>query len=99
MAGRAAPPAHASARSSTLRTTCPASQCSSTKARARREWREWSASTGSPARRAFSRLRKRKHARLLTQEHAFAVDGLDVELAFVRISRAKLPGAWTPIAS
>jgi SAM-dependent methyltransferase len=31
-----------------------------------------------------------EHARLLTQEHGFAVDGLDLDPAFVRIARRKL---------
>lgn len=34
-----------------------------------------------------------EHARLLTTDHGFAVDGLDVEPAFVRIARGRLPGA------
>jgi SAM-dependent methyltransferase len=34
-----------------------------------------------------------EHARLLTAEHGFAVDGLDLDQAFVRIAAAKLPNA------
>jgi SAM-dependent methyltransferase len=34
-----------------------------------------------------------EHARLLTEAHAFAVDGLDLDPEFVRIARGKLPGA------
>ena len=32
-----------------------------------------------------------EHARLLTEEHGFEVDGLDLDPAFVRIAAAKLP--------
>ena len=32
-----------------------------------------------------------EHARLLTEVHGFAVDGLDLDPAFVRIARGKLP--------
>jgi SAM-dependent methyltransferase len=32
-----------------------------------------------------------EHARLLTERHGFAVDGLDLDPAFVRIAQAKLP--------
>src|SRR5437867_7560542 len=32
-----------------------------------------------------------EHARLLTEEHGFSVDGLDLDPAFVRIARQKLP--------
>ena len=32
-----------------------------------------------------------EHARLLTEEHGFRVDGLDLDPAFVRIAREKLP--------
>jgi SAM-dependent methyltransferase len=32
-----------------------------------------------------------EHARILTAHHGFAVDGLDVDPAFVRIARGKLP--------
>ena len=32
-----------------------------------------------------------EHARLLTREHGFAVDGLDLDPAFARIAREKLP--------
>jgi SAM-dependent methyltransferase len=32
-----------------------------------------------------------EHARLLTEEHGFHVDGLDLEPGFVRIARGKLP--------
>ena len=32
-----------------------------------------------------------EHARLLTEAHGFAVDGLDLDPAFVRIARSKLP--------
>ena len=34
-----------------------------------------------------------EHARLLTAHHGFAVDGLDLDPAFVRIARQKLPRA------
>lgn len=34
-----------------------------------------------------------EHARLLVEEHGFEVDGLDLEPSFVRLARAKLPGA------
>jgi len=34
-----------------------------------------------------------EHARLLTEAHGFAVDGLDLDPAFVRIARGKLPNA------
>jgi SAM-dependent methyltransferase len=34
-----------------------------------------------------------EHARLLTEEHGFAVDGLDLDPGFVRIARGKLPKA------
>jgi SAM-dependent methyltransferase len=34
-----------------------------------------------------------EHARLLTDEHGFRVDGLDLDPNFVRIARAKLPHA------
>lgn len=34
-----------------------------------------------------------EHARLLTAEHGFAVDGLDLDPAFVAIARGKLPNA------
>ena len=32
-----------------------------------------------------------EHARLLAGDHGFAVDGLDLDPAFVRIARGKLP--------
>lgn len=32
-----------------------------------------------------------EHARLLTEEHGFAVDGLDLDPAFVRVAQGKLP--------
>jgi SAM-dependent methyltransferase len=32
-----------------------------------------------------------EHARLLTEDHGFSVDGLDLDPAFVRMARAKLP--------
>jgi SAM-dependent methyltransferase len=34
-----------------------------------------------------------EHARLLTEQYGFAVDGLDLDPAFVRIARRKLPAA------
>ena len=34
-----------------------------------------------------------EHARLLPAAHGFAVDGLDLEPAFVRIAQGKLPAA------
>jgi len=34
-----------------------------------------------------------EHARLLSEVHGFAVDGLDLDPAFVRIARTKLPGS------
>ena len=34
-----------------------------------------------------------EHARLLRTEHGYAVDGLDIELRFVELAAAKLPGA------
>ena len=34
-----------------------------------------------------------EHARLLTEQYGFAVDGLDLDPAFVRVARRKLPAA------